>query len=295
MRITLRQLELFSAVARAGSTAAAGAEISLSQSAVSAALNDLELTLGAQLFDRVGKKLVLNCLGRALHDRAARLLDGARSLEQDFSRAARIGHLTLAASTTVGNYLIPDLLAAYSKRHPEGRVDVQIGNSQDVVRAVSEFRVDAGLIEGPSRIPGLNLEHWRDDELVLVAAPHHELAILQRTSRPRLCIDDLRHASWILREEGSGTRDAVQAVLSPHLGELRPGLVLGSSEAIKRAVSAGLGISCLSRLLVQDMLDRRTLVELVTELPAMSRPLYLVVHPERVFSQAFAGFVHCAE
>jgi DNA-binding transcriptional LysR family regulator len=292
VRVTLRQLELFSAVARAGSTAAAGAEVALSQSAVSAALNELELSLGAQLFDRVSKKLVLNDVGRALHGRAVRLLDSARSIELDFSRPSQLGHLKLAASTTVGNYLIPDLLAAYSKRFPDRRVDVQIGNSQEVVKAVSELRADAGLIEGPSRIPGLNLKHWRDDELILVAAPHHELAILQRTSRSRVRIDDLRAAGWILREEGSGTRDAVQAVLVPHVGELRTRLVLGSSEAIKRAVGAGLGISCLSRLLVQDMLDRGTLVELATELPPMSRPLYLVLHPERVLSEAAVSFVH---
>jgi DNA-binding transcriptional LysR family regulator len=292
VRVTLRQLELFSAVARAGSTAAAGAQVSLSQSAVSAALNELELSLGAQLFDRVSKKLVLNDMGRALHGRAARLLDSARSIEEDFSRPHQLGHLKLAASTTVGNYLVPDLLAAYSKRYPERRVDVQIGNSQEVVKAVSELRADAGLIEGPSRMPGLNLTHWRDDELILVAAPHHELAILQRTSRSRVRIDALRATSWILREEGSGTRDAVQAVLVPHLGELRTGLVLGSSEAIKRAVGAGLGISCLSRLLVQDMLDRGTLVELGTELPPMSRPLYLVIHPERALSEAAASFLH---
>ncbi|KQT11306.1 LysR family transcriptional regulator [Ramlibacter sp. Leaf400] len=292
MRITLRQLELFSAVARAGSTSAAGADVALSQSAVSAALNDLELTLGAQLFDRVGKKLVLNDLGRALHERAARLLDGARGIEQDFSRSSQLGHLKLAASTTVGNYLVPDLLAAYSKRYPDRRVDVQIGNSQDVARAVSELRVDAGLIEGPSRLPGLNLAHWRDDELVLVAAPHHALATLQRTSQPCIPIDALRRASWILREEGSGTRDAVQAVLVPLLGELQVGQVLGSSEAIKRAVAAGLGISCLSRLLVQEMLEQRTLVELATQLPAMTRPLFLVVHPERQLSEAASSFVH---
>lgn len=292
MRVTLRQLELFSAVARAGSTAAAGAEISLSQSAVSAALNELELSLGAQLFDRVNKKLVLNDIGRALFARATRLLDSARSIEHDFGRPNQLGHLKLAASTTVGNYLIPDLLAAYSKRYPHRRVDVQIVNSQEVVKAVSELRADAGVIEGPSRMPGLTLTHWRDDELILVAAPHHELAILQRTSRSRVPIDRLRSAGWILREEGSGTRDAVQAVLVPYLGELACRLVLGGSEAIKRAVGAGLGISCLSRLLVQDMLERGTLVELATELPAMSRPLYLVVHPERVLSEAAASFLH---
>ena len=78
----------------------------------------------------------------------------------------------------------------------------------------------------------------------------------------------------------------------PHVGELRTRLVLGSSEAIKRAVGAGLGLSCLSRLLVQDMLDRGTLVELATEVPPMSRPLYLVLHPERVLSEAAVSFVH---
>jgi DNA-binding transcriptional LysR family regulator len=286
VRITLRQLELFSAVARSGSTAAAGEEVSLSQSAVSAAINDLEQSLGLQMFDRVGKRLVLNDLGRALFGRAARMLDCARGIEKDFSNAGSLAHLKIAASTTIGNYLIPELLASYIKNHPQARVDVQIGNSEDVVKAVSDFKVDAGVIEGPSRVSGLNLTHWRDDELVLVAAPHHVLALLQRESGSAIEMECLKRATWLFREEGSGTRDAAEAVLFPHLGEIVSSMVLGSSEAIKRAVSLGLGISCLSRLLVRDMLEAGTLVELIGNLPTMVRPLYIVVHPERNVSAA---------
>ncbi len=291
MRITLRQLELFSAVARAGSTAAAGEEVSLSQSAVSAAINDLEQSLGLQVFDRVGKRLVLNDLGRALFGRAARVLDCARGIEKDFSNAGSLAHLKIAASTTIGNYLIPELLAAYIEDHPQARVDVQIGNSEDVVKAVSDFKVDAGVIEGPSRVPGLNLSHWRDDELVLVAAPHHALALLQRESGSAIETERFKHVTWLFREEGSGTRDAAKAALLPHIGEIESIIVLGSSEAIKRAASLGLGISCLSRLLVRDMLEAGTLVELVGNLPAMVRPLHIVVHSERVVSAAVSCFL----
>ncbi len=291
MRITLRQLEIFSAVATSGSTAAAGEEVSLSQSAVSAAVNDLETTLGLLLFDRIGKRLVLNTVGEAFRERASRLIDCARGIEKDFSGAYTLGNLKIAASTTIGNYLIPDLLASYLTLHPGAHVDIQIGNTQEVVRAVSDFKVDAGVIEGPSRIPGLNLRHWRDDELVIVAAPDHGLSKQQSQSPDRIPLASLKVANWLFREEGSGTRDSVQTALFPHLGDLGSNIALGSSEAIKRAVSRGLGISCLSRLLVQDMIEQGSLTELMTEVPPMIRPLYVVLHPERNVTAAVSSFL----
>ncbi|NPC57749.1 LysR family transcriptional regulator [Caenimonas soli] len=293
MRITLRQLEIFSAVARAGSTAAAADEVSLSQSAVSAAVNDLELSLGLLLFDRIGKRLILNDLGRSLQARADRLLDSARAVEKDFRTGESLAHLRIAASTTIGNYLIPGLLASYMDQHPGAKVEVNIGNSQEVAKAVSEFRVDAGVIEGPSRIPGLTLRHWRDDEMIVVAAPGHELAGVQKESAHPIPVDRLKSATWLFREDGSGTRDAVAAALFPHLGDLASSIVLGSSEAIKRTVGLGLGVSCLSRLLVQEMLDRGDLVELITELPEIVRPLHVVVHPERATSTSVSAFLQC--
>ena len=290
LRFTLRQLEIFSAIARSGSTSGAAVDVSLSQSAVSAALNDLELTLSVQLFDRVGKKLVLNEAGRALNARAIPLVDTARAISLDFDGSHRVGHFKIAASTTIGNYLIPDLLANHARSHPGVRVDVQIGNTLEVLRAISEFKADVGVVEGPSNMQGLVLTHWKNDELIVVGAPQHPLCAAQKPPFRPLSLATLQQATWLVREEGSGTRDAVQAALVPHLGTLKHSLVLGSSEAIRRAVVLGLGISCLSRMLVAEQLNSGALLELATELPAISRPFHIVVHRERKTNAAIQRF-----
>jgi len=294
LRFTLRQLEIFSAVARSNSTSSAAGDISLSQSAVSAALNELELTLGFQLFHRVGKRLVLNDSGRAFNSRAIGLIEAARGIERDFDGSDPASHLCIGASTTIGNYLIPRLLADYAATRPGARVDVKIGNTMEVLRAVSEFKVDAGVVEGPSSVPGLVLTPWRDDELVVVCAPGHPLAQKQRLGASLISLATLRETTWLIREEGSGTRDAVQSALSPHLGNETPSLVLGSSEAIKRAVILGLGISCMSRLLVEEHLQTGALIELTTELPRMSRSFHVVIHRERSMTPASEHFFRSA-
>src|SRR5438067_7345046 len=124
MRITLRQLAIFAAVADAGSTASAAGRVALSQSATSAALNELEAVLGARLFDRVGTRLVLNDTGRGLLPQARAVLDGAAGIEREFGLGTAPGEagapslLRVGASTTIGNYLLPTLIAGWQRAHP---------------------------------------------------------------------------------------------------------------------------------------------------------------------------------
>ena len=159
MRITLRQLAIFAAVADAGSTTAAAARVALSQSATSAALNELEAVLGARLFDRVGTRLVLNDTGRGLLPQARAVLDGAAGIEREFGLGTAPGEagapslLRVGASTTIGNYLLPTLIAGWQRAHPAAPVDVEIANTGAVAAAVARMEVDIGLIEGPSREP----------------------------------------------------------------------------------------------------------------------------------------------
>jgi DNA-binding transcriptional LysR family regulator len=171
-RITLRQLEIFRAVAGQGSTAAAARQLPLSQSATSAGLNQLERSLGVRLFDRIGKRLALNADGKALLPKALGILDNARQLESGASRSSEF-ELQIHASTTIGNYLVPRLLAGFRRRFPEGRVQARIGNTLEVIRAVQDFSAELGLIEGPCHESGLVVTPWVLDELVVVAAPAH--------------------------------------------------------------------------------------------------------------------------
>ena len=292
MRMTLRQLQLFCAVAQTGSTTAAGESVSLSQSATSAALGEFETILGALLFDRVGKRLVLNDSGRALLPDARALLDGAQAVEDGFRFAARgmaQADLRLGASTTIGNYLLPGVLAAFRQRVPGSLLQVRIGNTQEIATAVADFAIDLGLIEGPCHLPDLVVLPWLEDELVIVAAPTHPLARAARGAR--LNVRQLRNAPWLLREPGSGTREAVEHVLLPHLQHLAADMTLGSSEAIKNAVVQGLGTSCLSRCVVEDLIAAKRLVVLPTTLPKLRRRFALIHHRKKLLSAALRLFV----
>lgn len=295
LHLTLRQLEIFCAVAQSGSTVAAAQAVSLSQSATSAALQQLELALGSQLFERVGRQLVLNDAGRALLPQALGMLEQARAMEQAFSvhGSGLPVRLRLAASTTIGSYVLPPVLAAFARSHPQVAVDLQIANTAEVADAVQALEVDLGLIEGASHWPGLEVQPWLRDELVIVSAPNDPLA-LQAADKP-LGSAALRQARWLLREAGSGTREMVEHALLPRLHQLPAAATLGNSEAIARCVAQGLGISCLPRVLVQPLVDAGDLVLLPTTLPRMQRHFSLLQRAGKRHSPALAAFVQACQ
>ena len=290
MRITLRQLQIFRAIALTGSTSAAAQSVPLSQSAASTALGELEYTLNALLFDRVGKRLLLNDNGRALLPMALAVLDGARNVEMAFASGDHglTVNLRLFASTTLGNYILPKLLSQFRQLVPTAKLDVSIGNTLDVVTAVKEFSADLGFIEGPCHEPDISISPWFEDELIIVAAPAHPLA------KRRLTLKQLRQAPWLLREPGSGTREAVELALLPYLQNIQPAMTLGSSEAIKNLVAEGLGVSCLSRSVVHDLLSAGRLIVLNTALPRILRKTSIIHHRSKLLSQSLQKFMrHC--
>ncbi len=291
MRLSLRQLQIFVAVAHTGSTASAALAVAMSQSAASAALNELEGLLNIKLFDRVGKRLILNDSGRLLLPQARHMLDAAATIEQQFAVAqggAGAG-LHIGASTTIGNYLLPGILAASGFRSADARPRVMIANTSDIVAAVANFEVDAGLIEGPCHESEIEVEPWIRDELVIVSAPHHPIAAGNR--RHKVSIKALREAEWLLREPGSGTREAVEHALVPHLHTLRSGAQFSSAEAIKHAAAEGLGIACLSRAVVSDFLASGRLVELATPLPMLRRNFFLIYSRHKILSARLSAFL----
>lgn len=299
MRLTLRQLQIFAAVADTGSTTAAGLQVALSQSASSAALNELEALLGALLFDRIGKRLVLNDTGRGLLPQARALLDGAAGIESQFglggkkpSARGMLTRLRVGASTTIGNYLLPALVASHLSKVPNTTIDATIGNTSDIAAAVARLDVDLGLIEGPCHEPALQVRPWLEDELVLVCAPSHPL--VSGDPATRIGLKALRLQRWLVREPGSGTREAVEHALLPHLHQWDQPMQLGSTEAIKQAAAEGLGLACLSLCAVQDLLTLRRLVVVNTSLPRLNRRFYLVHHRQKQFSAGLQRFVdHC--
>ena len=217
MHLSLRQLQIFSAIAEAGTTTAAGEALGLSQSAVSAALGELESLLGIGVFDRIGRRLVLNGHGRALLPEARALLVGMDDIERRFRLGGAAGapvRWRVGASTTIGNYLLPSRIADLREGNGQAHVDLLIGNTREVSGAVQRLEVDIGLIEGPCHEPGLQASQWQDDELVIVYGQRHRQAAGLHKGAD---MAQLRAACWLLREPGSGTREATEQALLPHL------------------------------------------------------------------------------
>lgn len=283
MHITLRQLEVFAEVLKSGSTTQASQMLALSQSAVSAALTDLEGQLGVQLFDRVGKRLVVNEHGRLLYPRALALLEQATEIEQLFREDN--GAIRVYASSTIGNYLLPEMIGRYRRDFPDLPIELSVGNSQDAINAVADFRVDIGFIEGPCHSADIVAEPWLEDELVVFAAPDSPLL------EGEVTLARLSAQPWILREKGSGTREIVDYLLLSHLPQFRLGMELGNSEAIKHAVRHGLGISCLSRRVITEQLESGKLVEVTVPLPGLNRTLWRIHHRQKHLSNALQRFL----
>lgn len=251
---------------------------------MSAALAELESALAQPLFDRHGRRLHLNALGRQLLPQAQALLDHADALEHATQQPSV--RLKLAASSTIGNYVLPALLARLRQQiAPDSQLDLLIGNTQDVVDAVLRFDVDLGLIEGSCRGEALEIEPWMEDEMVIVAAPDHPLA------HGRVSHAALRQAAWLMREPGSGTRELIDSRIAAAVGPLHVALELGHSEAIQRTVAAGYGISCLSRYVVNDALRDGRLAIVDSGLPRIARPLLIVRHRDKHPTRGLAQFV----
>lgn len=273
MAITLRKLEIFIQVADLGQVTKAGQSLSMSQSAVSMALAELESTAGGSLFLRQGRRLLLNDRGRLLLEPAREILRKTAQFERllsDSGEAPR-GLLRIGASTTIGNYLLPEYIAEFSRHYPEARATLQVGNTQQIEQSLARGEIDLGLIEGPSHAPQLEILPWRDDELIVIAGREHPLR-----REPAVTLAMLAAADWIMREPGSGTREVFEAALADRSGQVHIALELGHTEAVKKAVEAGMGIACLSRLAVQRELDHGWLVEIQTALD-LKRPLVILL------------------
>jgi DNA-binding transcriptional LysR family regulator len=280
LRTTLRQLEVFVATAQKASVTQAAAAIGVTQSAASMALADFERQLGTRLFDRIGKRLALNEDGRMLYPQAVEMVERAQAMEGLFTSAGRAVNLRLGASTTIGNYLLPSVIGRLHAERPGSRIGMDVGNTRQVIGALLNFEIDVGFVEGPCLHPDIEATFWQDDALAVCARPDDPLA-RQVYDSGGARMEALRQARWILREPGSGTREVVEQLLTSQLGDIRLAMALGGTEAIKRAVESGIGISCLSRTALAGEIERGKLVALDTPGLTLTRSLHIVLHRQK--------------
>ncbi|WP_445359246.1 LysR family transcriptional regulator [Microbulbifer sp. ANSA005] len=286
MRYTLRQLEVFLACAHHENVSRAAESLSMSQSAASTALKEFEQQFELRLFERTGKRLRLNELGRQLWPRAEELLERAQELEQTLATHRELGSLKIGATLTIGNYLTASVMARYMEEQPGTQVQLEVANTAAIAERVLNFELDLGLIEGEINHPDLEIIPWRHDELVVFCAPNHPLA-----SRKRLADKDLVGATWITRESGSGTRQTFERAMAGILPKLHILLELQHTEAIKRAVETGLGISCLSRVSLAEAFKRNSLIELPVPQRNFQREFYFALQRQKYRSAGIERWI----
>lgn len=251
MSLNLHHVRIFAAIVEHGGFTKAAQILRLSQPAVSKSLNELERQLHVTLLDRSGKSVALTEAGRTLYARAGELFGVERAAERELRelRGLKRGVLRVAASTTIATYLLPPYLGRFHTRHPNVRIRTTSANTRAVLRALLEFRADVALVEGPIEHPRVQVVPWREDELVVIAAPDHPMVAIQPVDVKRLADEQ-----FLVREPGSGTRVVTQRALAAHGLRLARTIRVGGTEAIKQAVAAGLGLGIVSRAAATDQL-----------------------------------------
>lgn len=287
--MTLRQFEVFLAVARAKSFSRAAASLHLSQPALSQHVKELEGELGARLFDRLGRTVALTEAGRVLEEHALRLfatLSGAREAIGALLGLKR-GSLLIGGSTTPGIYVLPSLIATFQARYPEIQVTLRIANSRVIEERIRANELDLGVVGGHVLGPGERcLAAGLLDELVLVVPPAHPWAHRGSVPPERLTGERL-----LMREEGSATRQVTERALREAGVKFNVAMELDHTEAIKQAVMAGLGVAFVSVHAVRGELSAGRLRALRLRSLPIRRHFHVIHHEARALAPAAQAFV----
>ena len=271
--MNLHHLSVFFAIAETGSLTASARRLHISQPALSRELRTFETRLGVTLFERHAKGMRLTQAGEVLRRYAQRLfeLEAAAEAAMREIAGARLGRLSIGASNTIGTYVLPSVLAAFRRQHPEVQVSLFVGNTEQVSQGVGDMRFMLGFIEGPLHLKGLRCVTFQHDEIVPVASPDHPLF-----AKPRLAPGDLSGQPLLMRERGSGTRELIAERLRRHHIVEGGAMEFGSTEALKRAAVHGGGIAWLPRISMVNELREGSLRELPLGQLKIVRPLMLL-------------------
>jgi DNA-binding transcriptional LysR family regulator len=277
-------MEIFIKVSYIGHLTRVASEIGLSQSAISMSIKELESIIGYKLFDRLQKKLILNERGRAFLEEVEPLIKKLNDIERDFQTSLNAGHIVIGASTTIADYLAPQIISEYMDSYKDVKISLRIGNTEEIVHMATSGEIDFGLIEGHIESSFLVQEVVGIDNLTVVTADK------QIASKKEYFIDTLLEKKWILREKGSGTRDIFLRKIKKHIPNLNIFLELAHTESIKSALSFDDTISCLSKISVAREIENKELFEVKLKGFEFCREFYLVTHKDKHKSELFKKF-----
>jgi DNA-binding transcriptional LysR family regulator len=291
--MTIRQFEVFLAVAREKNFSRAAKKIHLSQPTLSEHMAELERELGTQLFHRRGREVALTEAGRVFEPYAARSISAVEGARQAMAELDGLGHgsLLIGASTTPGLYVMPGIIARFRAQYPGVDLELQIANSRVIEERVKERELDLGIVGGHTIGPGEEcLAAGLLDELVLIVPPSHPWAARRDIAPTRLADQTL-----LLREEGSATRRVTERAFQRAGVKFRVGMELDHTEAIKQGVMAGLGVALVSIFAVRGELETGRLCSVRLRGLRVQRHFHVLHHEARRVTASARAFMAVLE
>ncbi|MGA4607684.1 LysR family transcriptional regulator [Pseudoalteromonas maricaloris] len=284
--ITLKQLNVFTVIVQERSITAAADKLCLTKAAVSMALAELERHLEQPLFDRVNNRLMINPAGELLLPHAHQVLDRCRFLESLFKESERLyGEIKIGASDTLGNHLLPPMLAAFQQQTGHTQQQLFITNTARVCAMLRDYELDIGFVEGRVIGEDLDIMPWFEDEMCIVSAMDFAITDFQTLIQSQ--------SRWLLREQGSGSREFFLANIAAQLTSWRIAFELNSTEAIINGVAAGLGVACISKYSAEHAIAQQR-IKALSGLKAAPRQFWLVTRKDKFQSPILTRLIDFA-
>ncbi len=286
--MNLRQLAIFLTVCELGSMSAAAKKLYMTQPAISQTILDLEADLDIALFDRINKKIILTYPGEVLRTYSKRILTLVEEAEHTMKDMANMksGRLLIGASTTIGIYLLPDIIGKFRETHSNIDISYVIDNTNAIEEMVLDNQVDIGLVEGLIHSKDIVAKHYVEDELYVICSSNHLLSNKKEVEMAELIKEDI-----IIREKGSGTREVFEKVMATYHFHYQYKHVFNNTEAIKKAVEANIGIAIVSKAALKDELQSQKIVRLVVKDVQFKRSFHTIYHKDKYHSLLFEEFI----
>ena len=283
MKLTLRQMQIFLNVVKSGHLTNVAKEMNLSQSAISMSIKELENILGRPVFDRINKKLVLNEVGRAFHKEIDPLFKKLSDIEYEFKNSENKGMIRVGASTTIVDYLMPSIICSYMSAYPDVKITLKEGNTKEIAEMIKEGSIDVGFVEGFVSGSDIIKEKIGVDELLVVTA--------DKNLAKACFIDELAEKRWVLREEGSGTREVFLNYIKEKVDNLNVFFELGHTESIKSILMNRECLTCISKISVENEIRDEKLYKVDVKNFECKRDFLMIYHKDKYHSTLFEKFL----
>jgi DNA-binding transcriptional LysR family regulator len=284
MKLTLRQMEIFLNVVASGHLTNVAKEMNLSQSAISMSIKEMENILGRPVFDRINKKLVLNEVGRAFHKEIDPLYKKLSDIEYEFQNSENKGMIRVGASTTIVDYLMPSIICSYMSSYPDVKITLKEGNTKEITDMIQRGEIDVGFVEGFVGGSDIIKEKIGIDELIVVTS--------QKELAKPFYIDELAEKRWVLREEGSGTREVFLNYIKEKVDDLNIFFELGHTESIKSILMNRECLTCISKISVEKELAEGKLHRVPVKNFECKRDFLMIYHKDKYHSTLFEKFIY---